>query len=1480
MAQDYIFNGQTFTLDDGLSEDQARGIIQNYLKTQEDNNQISPTQTFSTVSEEKTTDDSLQAVQLLTQAEKGEAVEKKRKEEIGFFDEGSVIKETGEGILSGVIAIPQGILELGASVIDLGLDTNLASSVTDTAEELRNTLGIDPEGLAGNIAEVVTQFVVPGGLAIGAVSKTSKLAKLATAAKTKKASLGATGGTASLSNGQKLALTGQYAAAAGLADAAVATDGITTIGDFIDGGFTSTDQETGLTGREEAVRRITNKFKIGLEAGVVTAVAPAIIKGTVGAVKGTAKVGAEAISEAGRATGLTPKVLSAASTVAKTVNKPIQKIGENIRIREERALGLVDDEASWVDKTLTGILSYVRPRGSLPEGLGLERADVPLKIGGDIRTARETLKRMTKHMKDAFRAYEKESAGRTTRLTDQETFNTFEEFVNGTWNNKVLPYLTKTKANNAEKIELLKNMPKKVAIEAIRMRKQIDKLSKDLLGSDALKNLEAKPDRIIKIKGEERKAGDVAEEIKSTIKNNIHSYLRRRYKAFENKKYKPSAEDMQFAKQGFKNDKIGTAMQLKNYVNKANETVAEGGPQIKFEDVGLNAEGKIVGDVTDEQANIALDFFLKRYGLKGKPTEAISTFQRMPMYQLDKGLFDNRATLRLYQRRLLGEITDPTEQFLGTISDLSSFKAVDNYFGTIKTTADNSPEGLGRYFVSPERATGNMKEKGFTQLTGRADSPIGGWGSLENYYVPNRVYKDLSRQVIGDLGVVGNSVRALYGGFLKGKGVTQYAKTVLSPVTQIRNFTTASLFAAMQGNIGKQANLMESLKLSFSELRNMNTPDALALLKKYDDLGILGTQAELREIKNLIDEGVGFKQSSGVGQGREFGSRLTDNTFGKFLTEQGLQKVERMYQASDNTWKIYGFNFERGKLVNALREMKTDSISTATAKKEAYLKSVLPEELIQKVNNQFPNDINKRINGYLDQRAAQITKNTIPNYNLTPELIKGLRKLPLGNFISFPYEIYRTGLNSIKLSLDELASDQAAIQAIGFRRLTGITGTTAGLGYATSEFAEALSGVSKEQMAAYQRSFAPPWEKNARLIPVGRDEKGNILYTNFSYFTPYGELEKIAFAAFNTFEKNKRLGKPLDQTVFEAFTNTFAETIKPFTEESIIFGKLRDIGDPNSNDSLSKILGTVTLGRGGRTITGAEVYNPTDDVGTKAAKSFKHVFEGFMPAFVPANVRRGEFEASDFARAVFGGHLGISEKDRLDREPKLYRELFGAVTGGINTLDYNLAMQYKGYEFGRDRTSASQILNSKAKNANVTKQELLDAYINANEARFRVFNKFYQNIQDMKTLGVDDREIFRLLKKEGVTDIGLLIKGIYKPLIPQNRFFKDLAKFNNRDKYPAAEIKAIINEQRNRPFVAEEVEVKETDVKTETTTVKPSVVNQTTTTVSAPTTTKFNVAPQTMTTDPGQLKGVDPSLLGSNPLEALKNLQILERRNQ
>ena len=44
------------------------------------------------------------------------------------------------------------------------------------------------------------------------------------------------------------------------------------------------------------------------------------------------------------------------------------------------------------------------------------------------------------------------------------------------------------------------------------------------------------------------------------------------------------------------------------------------------------------------------------------------------------------------------------------------------------------------------------------------------------------------------------------------KGISQFSKTVLSPVTQIRNVTTASLFALAQGNVGRGVDLGESIR--------------------------------------------------------------------------------------------------------------------------------------------------------------------------------------------------------------------------------------------------------------------------------------------------------------------------------------------------------------------------------------------------------------------------------------------------------------------------------------------------------------------------------------------------------------------------------------------------------------------------------------------------------------------------------------------
>ena len=89
--------------------------------------------------------------------------------------------------------------------------------------------------------------------------------------------------------------------------------------------------------------------------------------------------------------------------------------------------------------------------------------------------------------------------------------------------------------------------------------------------------------------------------------------------------------------------------------------------------------------------------------------------------------------------------------------------------------------------------------------------------------------------------------------------------------------------------------------------------------------------------------------------------------------------------------KIYNFDFERSKLLNAFGG------DVAAAEDFARAQGA------------------KSLNAY----AADIVKNTVPNYERVPQFIEGLRKLPVGNFIAFPAEIIRTSFTTLNRSLDE-----------------------------------------------------------------------------------------------------------------------------------------------------------------------------------------------------------------------------------------------------------------------------------------------------------------------------------------------------------------------------------------------------------------------------------------------------------------------------
>ena len=151
----------------------------------------------------------------------------------------------------------------------------------------------------------------------------------------------------------------------------------------------------------------------------------------------------------------------------------------------------------------------------------------------------------------------------------------------------------------------------------------------------------------------------------------------------------------------------------------------------------------------------------------------------------------------------------------------------------------------------------------------------------------------------------------------------------------------------------------------------------------------------------------------------------------------------------------------------------------------------------------------------MKKKQLDIVKNNIPNYSYVSDFVKGLRKLPVGNFVSFPAEIMRTSTNIVKRALDEISftakladgSEIKPLANIGYKRLAGMAGTTLVVPYAAVEGAKALYNVTEDEMDAMRR-FVPDWSKNSTLIPIRDKETGKLKYVDFSHMNAYDTITR------------------------------------------------------------------------------------------------------------------------------------------------------------------------------------------------------------------------------------------------------------------------------------------------------------------------------------------------------------------------------------
>ena len=192
---------------------------------------------------------------------------------------------------------------------------------------------------------------------------------------------------------------------------------------------------------------------------------------------------------------------------------------------------------------------------------------------------------------------------------------------------------------------------------------------------------------------------------------------------------------------------------------------------------------------------------------------------------------------------------------------------------------------------------------------------------------------------------------------------------------------------------------------------------------------------------------------------------------------------------------------------------------------------------------------------FLKREAADIVKNNIPNYDYVSDFVKSLRKLPIGNFVSFPAEIVRTGTNIVRRGLreinEEIIVDGKTIkpfEGIGYTRLFGFGATTIAVPAATAEAFAAIYDVTDEEREALRR-YVADWSKNSTLLPI-KEKDGTFKYIDFSHANAYDTLIRPLQTVINQVAE----GQPEDGIMDDFLKGTFTamkEFGEPFISESI-----------------------------------------------------------------------------------------------------------------------------------------------------------------------------------------------------------------------------------------------------------------------------------------------------------------------------------------
>ena len=1275
-----------------------------------------------------------------------------------------------KGVPAGVINSLAGVASFPAELIDL---VSLDEGEESVAENVRSAFEyITPttKTTAGNAVKFITQFVVPGTIA----------SKVAAA--------------------RNIGRLGQIGAF-GAADVLATTPDVETLGDFFETGPTQRIDTEDLEGADLASANLINRFKVASEGTAILLGGPAVIKA---AAKGVGSL-SEAVAKK-----------DTAQIAAEAVRS---KLLDNVGVKPD--LENPNFVSRNIRKTREKIAKYVSFKGELPDDLVQKlRYQKIQSISANNKRARNSIEELDLSLKILNKN------GLLNDVNQATLLDALNNYIFPTKKGKVSREFVQRQAEDILKgADGLFSQVKDKKILGVVPRPRLYG-AKGLFGQDrglsifeSAKKIRADIDNLSKNISDDLSDGidsDMNKALIETIGENMGFYGRTVYRATTDPDFNPirnadgsidavkqqkldRAIDTVIAN-GMAEDAAGAKLVLEQMLKRTKSfSNADMKPNNMYQNDTL--DGISTGILKDKKLDNlpAIRDYLGEYtgakniyGVVGRTKQADGTFKPEFGKIRQQTLDEQKVGLQYRVSETVSKMTNLIEQ--------------TNYYKNLKYYSDQ----LGKIDQSkrfiydelpPDFIPGDWEQIGTIGRSGLpTEASYMNYGALAGKWVKKEHIRALT-----DIPQYIKLAEAskLYATFLGVKGISQIAKTVYSPITQIRNATTAAMFAVKNGNFGNGEDLVNSAKVVFQNINDnisfktqgerfggsqasiANKSDIQRYYNEMIELGVVNTNAKIGEFEDLLGDAAKQYKSGIV----KSGLQIAQNTQNRFSG--------KLYQGSDDVWKIYSYEMELGRLRKAFDNSPESFVVKPTDVQNVLRFGAEPVDL-RALDEEMAFE-------FLKRESAEIVKDTVPNYARVPEAIKQLRQMPFGNFIAFPAEIIRTSLNSYGRSIKELASVSPEVRAIGMRRLMGNITVDAVVPSSLVTAGLVLTGSEREQLTAYKRSFAQDWDRYSVLVPISTDKDGNIReFYNFSYTNPYDYFTRPARALYDAVNNGVNSEKDLTDIAFNSSLEAIKEFASPFMDESIITEKMFDL--------------TRNQTRYGRSI-----WLEKDPLGLKVSKALAHVIDGITPGISPIRLRGdvagqdiqlGDLtlgaDFTDVPRAV-GLAAGINPITGVNRKGERVDAAgeFAEALSGLKSIKPRVetVLGYRGFEAGAQIREVSGIFNRIAKSkSDMSPEDITKAFIVSNEQRFKSLRDLHIAIEDARKLGLSDAEIRSALRRAKTPSLDMVMSGRFKPFYPSDETIKlALESRDNKVSNPFdfGELRSIYSEQYGKEFTPE-----------------------------------------------------------------------------